>query len=62
MKLEGNQCYRVLLTSGVVIKFKFLGNKFNSDELLVIVDNKEKNLFEILRDGYIAYEKIESEK
>ena len=59
MRLTGNKNYRVLLSNGSIVKFKFLGNKFNSDDLFIEVNGIQQSLFELLRHGYLAYEEID---
>jgi len=60
MFLELDLCYAVLLTTGVVVRFRFVGNDAQTGDLIVIPfgSTERVNLFTVIAGGFHAYNEI----
>jgi len=59
MILKEGSCYRVVLNTGDTIVFKFIGNSSNDIyELLVFINGENKNIFDVLRPGWVEFEEV----
>lgn len=55
VKLIGGNCYKLVLSSGLVYEFKFIGGEPIMGKL---IDGTDINVYELMDKGYLSLEEI----